>query len=262
MNELSTSFSELHVPPSGRMSLKLIRITRLKQFAALRGLEGPVSIGEAIGKKANQTSDLLSGKASFGEKVAESIERFAGLPDKWLDSLGDEKNTTIKTATDTVKISSHNRQKNRPQELVIPQFETGGGMNNGGLVLEDQPGVIKSWHVDEEWLRLNVKNHTGVKNLCIVTGFGPSMRPMFNPGDPLLVDRGVTTVDTDAVYFFRIGDAGYVKTLQRIPDLVGDGKIIRAKSKNPDFDPFDILPSNPHFQVLGKVLTVWKSEQF
>ena len=135
-------------------------------------------------------------------------------------------------------------------------------MSNGGLILEDQPGVIKSWHVDDEWLRLNVRSHTGAGNLCIVTGFGPSMRPMFNPGDPLLVDRGVTTVEDDAVYFFRIGKSGFVKLLQKIPDMVGDSYTVRAKSKNPDFDPFDILPDNPHFQVLGKVLTVWKSEQF
>lgn len=154
------------------------------------------------------------------------------------------------------------RIKHANEELVIPQFETGGGMGNGNLLLEDQPGTIKSWHVDHNWVRLNVKNYTSLANLCIVTGFGPSMRPMFNPGDPLLVDRGVTKVEVDAIYFFRIGDDGYIKMLQRIPDATGSGKILRAKSKNSDFDSFDIQPENPHFQVLGKVLTVWKSEQF
>lgn len=69
------------------MSLKLVRIERLKQFAAQRGLEGPGALGKAIGKKVNQTSDLLSGAASFGEKVARSIEAAAGLPDMWLDRL-------------------------------------------------------------------------------------------------------------------------------------------------------------------------------
>jgi hypothetical protein len=68
------------------MSLKLIRIARLKEFVASRRLEGPVAIGKAIGKKPNQVSDLMSGKAPFGEKVARSIEAFAGLTDNWLDS--------------------------------------------------------------------------------------------------------------------------------------------------------------------------------
>jgi hypothetical protein len=143
-------------------------------------------------------------------------------------------------------------------DLTIPQYAAGGAMGNG-LVLEDKPpGLIKSWRVDEEWLRLNVRHHTGVANLCIVTGFGPSMRGMFNPGDPLLCDRGVTTVDVDGVYFFRVGEHGFIKMLQRIPTT--SGLVIRAKSKNPDYDPFDIS-EGMDFQVFAKVLTVWKSEQ-
>jgi len=37
--------------------------------------------------------------------------------------------------------------------------------------------------------------------------------------------------------------------------------IYRAKSKNPDFDAFEI-DETMDFQVLVKVLTVWKIEQF
>lgn len=147
-------------------------------------------------------------------------------------------------------------------DLVINQYEAGGAMGHG-LVLEDRPpGLIKSWKVDHEWLRLNVRHHTGIQNLRIVTGFGPSMRGMFNPGDPLLCDCGVNTVEVDAVYFFRAGDHGFIKMLQRIP--TADGLVIRAKSKNPDYDPFDITPAmlaqDGYFEVFGKVLTVWKSE--
>lgn len=132
-------------------------------------------------------------------------------------------------------------------------------MGDGRLLLEDQPGVIQSWNVDSDWLRLNVRHCTSPRNLCIVTGFGPSMRPMYNPGDPLLVDRGVTVCDTDSVYFFRVGDHGFIKMLQRIPTK--DGTILRARSKNPDYESFDITPEMD-FQVLGRVLKVWKSEEF
>ena len=95
--------------------------------------------------------------------------------------------------------------------------------------------------------------------LCIVTGFGPSMKPRYNPGDPLLCDRGVTAVDSDGVYFFRVDGHGFIKQLQRIPTR--DGLVLRAKSFNPDYDPFDIDP-RMDFQVFGKILTVWRSEQF
>lgn len=131
-------------------------------------------------------------------------------------------------------------------------------MGNGLVLEEKQPGVIKSWSVDHEWLRLNVRHHTGINNLCIVTGFGPSMQPKYNPGDPLLLDRGVSTVETEGIFFFRVGKHGYIKQLQRIPTI--DGMIVRAKSLNPTYDPFDIT-SGMDFEVFGKVLTVWKSEQ-
>lgn len=148
-------------------------------------------------------------------------------------------------------------------DLVITEYATGGGMDSQGrLLLDDQPGIIKSWRVTQEWLRLNVPSHTGLRNLCIVTGFGPSMRPMFNPGDPLLVDTGVKVVNHEGVYFFRVGEEGFIKLIQRVPEFDGPGFSLRIISKNPDYPPYDISPKNPHFEVLGKVLTVWRSEQY
>ncbi|MCY1222960.1 hypothetical protein D9M72_350690 [compost metagenome] len=114
--------------------------------------------------------------------------------------------------------------------------------------------------MDPGWLRLNVQHHTGISNLCIVTGFGPSMKPKYNPGDPLLLDTGVTSVESggDGVYFFRVGNHGFIKQLQRIP--TENGLVLRAKSFNKDYDPFEIT-EKMDFAVFGKVLTVWRSEQ-
>ncbi len=148
-------------------------------------------------------------------------------------------------------------------DLVIAQYvDTGGAMGHGFNLTDHPPGHIKSWRVTHEWLRLNVPSHTGVANLAIVTGFGPSMKPMFNPGDPLLVDTGVKVIDHEGVYFFRVGDEGFIKLIQRVPEFDGPGVRLRVISKNPDFPPYDLSPKNAHFEVLGKVLTVWRSEQF
>ena len=84
------------------------------------------------------------------------------------------------------------------------------------------------------------------------------MKPKYNPGDPLLLDRGVNSVDSDGVFFFRVGKQGFIKQLQRIPTEAG--LVIRAKSMNADYDPFDIT-ERMDFEVFGKVLTIWKSEQ-
>lgn len=151
-------------------------------------------------------------------------------------------------------LSGYNKKS--PAGHEIKQYDTGGAMGSG-LVLHDQPGLIHSWNVSDDWLRLNVRHYTSASNLCIVTGFGDSMRPVFNPGDPLLVDRGVTKVDFDGLYFFRVEDEGFIKRLQRVP---GEG--IRVLSANRDnYEPWTIKP-DMDFQVLGRVLKVWCGEEF
>jgi len=138
----------------------------------------------------------------------------------------------------------------------ILQYETGGRMGNGGVILQDQPGLIKSWRVTDEWIQKNVHNFTSFENLAIVTGFGDSMRPLYNPGDPLLVDRGVTKVDFDGIYFFRVGDEGFVKRLQRIP---GNGLL--AISENKSYRDWTVK-KGMDFEVFARVVKVWRGEDF
>lgn len=149
----------------------------------------------------------------------------------------------------------HNQKKNNPGTVTIRQFDTGGAMG-GGFVLKEQPGVIQSWEVSQEWAHKNLPYYTTVENLGIVTGFGDSMLGMFNPGDPILVDRGITKCDVDGVYFFRVDGEGFIKRLQRIP---GEG--ILVISENAKYRDWTIKPSM-EFQVLAKVLTVWRSEHY
>ena len=85
------------------------------------------------------------------------------------------------------------------------------------------------------------------------------MRGMFNPGDPLIVDTGVRSVEIDAVFFFRVGKEGYIKRLQRIPTI--SGTILRAKSENAAYDPFDIV-EGMDFEVFGRVLKAWESSDY
>ena len=196
----------------------------------------------ALAAAMGTTVEALAAGQFIPGKTNEPLERLAPAPAPYESPSGDA---------------------GTPPDLVITEYDAGGGMDTKGqLLLDDQPGIIKSWRVTQEWLRLNVPNHTGLRNLCIVTGFGPSMRPMFNPGDPLLVDTGVKVVNHEGVYFFRVGEEGFIKLIQRVPEFDGPGFSLRIISKNPDYPPYDISPRNPHFEVLGKVLTVWRSEQY
>lgn len=215
-----------------RLAMAQAKVSR-KDLAAKLG----ISV-QAIGM-------VISGqsKAFTAENNANAAE-FLGCSSMWL-ATGDG---DISSQVNVVIESSRD-------EITIPQFDAIGAMGNG-LVLRDQSGVIESWKVSTEWLNKNVKVHSGLKNLAIVTGFGDSMRPMFNSGDPLLVDIGVNTVEFDAIYFFRVGNEGFIKRLQRIP---GDG--IRAISENKGYEGWTIKP-DMDFEVFGRVLKVWCSEDF
>lgn len=193
-------------------------------------------------------SQLMTGRASFGERAARRLERDYGMDPGYLDSpveSGDKESPIMPTAE-------------QPPVIQIQRFDTGGAMGHG-IELRDQPGVIETLRVSNEWLSKNLKNYTAVKNLVVVTGFGDSMRPMFNPGDPLIADIGVRAVEFDAVYFFRVGTEGFIKRLQRIP--TEQGLLIRAKSENISYDTWDITPKMD-FEVFGRILKVWRSEDF
>lgn len=229
-----------------------IRRANLKHLVEEHGL---ASVAARVRKPARQLSDMIAGRKSFGEKVARAIEKEwdSSLPSGWLDQEG----ATVRAQGGDMR-SNVVPLKRTPDEVLIQQYETGGAMGHG-LELRDQPGIIQSWRVSPEWLENNVRAHSGAKNLCIVTGFGDSMQPLFNPGDPLLVDIGVRTVDFDSIYFFRIGNDGYVKRLQRIPTEAG--LVLRARSENPAYESFDITEAMD-FEVLGRVLKVWRGQEF
>ena len=229
----------------------LIRLANLKTLGY-----GPTDLVSKVGNSYQYWRDLLAGKKSFGEKAARNIEAKLALPRGCLDldeGCGTRQDNTVDNQTS--KTGGVRNQKSKPGEIVIPQFDTGGAMGDG-LLLRDQPGVIQGWVVNAEWVQKNIKSHTGTANLCIVTGFGDSMKGMFNSGDPLVLDKGVNTVDFDAVYFFRVANEGFIKRLQRIP---GEG--VRVLSENKKYDSWTIKP-DMDFEVFGRVVKAWQGEDF
>ena len=176
-----------------------------------------------------------------------AIGPLLGISGKWLfDGKGSRNSSASHEVAQTLVDESG---------YTISEYDASGSMGTG-LILRDQSGSIKNWRVSSDWVGKNVKSYSSIDNLCIVTGFGDSMRPMFNSGDPLLLDSGVKSVEFDAVYFFRVGDEGFIKRLQRIP---GDG--IRAISENKSYESWTIR-EDMDFEIFGQVLKAWRSEDF
>lgn len=216
------------------------------------------ALARKIDKDASYVNRLFypAGKAGakgVGPDIQEACRLAFNLPQGFWDMHPDEV-----LLDDTNMIRSAHSLQNESNDVVIRQFETGGSMGRG-IVLAEQPGVIKEWRVSDRWAQENVHRITATKNLAIVTGFGPSMQPLFNPGDPLLVDCGINRADIDGIYFFRVGEEGFVKQIQRIP--TAGGLILRAKSYNTLYDPFDIV-TGMDFQVFGRVVKVWEGKEF
>lgn len=222
MNPKSTSFSDEPVQTSELMSLKLIRISRLKQFAATRQLEGPVALGAAIGKKPNQASDLLSGTASFGEKVARSIETAAGLPTNWLDQLDMEENAEAGPALRGVVPLLSDIQAGMYKEFV-DNFHSGDGGKE--LVPTSVP----------------VQKHTFALRVC-----GDSMEPEFQPGMILIIEPNIEPHPGDYVVA-RNGDGETT-----FKQLVKDGADWYLKPVNPRY-PIKLLAKSEIIGVLRAV---------
>ena len=230
-------------------------------------------VKKGLGKSVeSHISQILRGY-SFGARAARNLESKLGIPHRLLDAvpLGMNETESDNAAQNAEKISSMTSFSSSTaldsDVFHIPQYRISGLINKEGasraysgsgarLLLRDQPGVITDFRVTAEWLEKNAHGFSSAKNLCIVTAFGDSMRPMCNPGDPLLVDTGVNAVLFDSVYFFRIDGEGFVKRLQRIP---GEG--LRVLSSNQAYDSWPIK-SDMDFEVLGRVIKAWTSEDF
>jgi len=236
------------------------RINNLMKSCELVG--GKAALGRLLGyKDGAYVGQMLRGERPITEKTIAQLSEIPKIGNLWElraiapAALTGEGSMVVDGASGNSSSLEGFRAKNHTDTIVIPQFETGGAMGNG-VLLRDQPGVIQRWIVNAEWIHKNIKSHTGAANLCIVTGFGDSMKGMFNSGDPLVVDKGVKTVEFDAIYFFRVADEGFIKRLQRIP---GEG--LRVLSENKKYDSWTIKPGMD-FEVFGRVVKAWQGEDF
>lgn len=201
------------------------------------------AIAKIAGVSQTTIADLERGRNDGSAKIAK-IAKALNVNALWLSD-----------GTGKKEIGGFGRQKQDRLGLTIEHYDAEGAMGNG-LILRDQSGVINEWQVSDDWLRLNIKNSTGYQNLKIVTGFGDSMKGMFNSGDPLIIDIGVKSVEFDSVYFFRVGNEGFIKRLQRIPGIG-----MRAISENKAYESWDIN-NNMDFEVFGRVLKLWQGVDF
>lgn len=224
---------------------------RLRMAVASAGWEehgSQTRLAEVAGTTPKAANKWMNGEAQPRRDKLRLIAAALGVKVSWLE-YGDV------AEYDAAPRKYLSVREPSPDQITINQYNT-GGRGGAGLVLRDQPGVIEEWTVSKDWLRANLPHYTNASALAIVTGFGDSMPEVYSPGDPVLVDTGVTQCDHDGIYFFRVGDEGFIKRLQRIP-----GQGIRVLSQNPEYEAWTVTP-DMDFAVMGKVLRAWMGKNY
>lgn len=88
--------------------------------------------------------------------------------------------------------------------------------------------------------------------LKLIAGRGPSMAPVINNGDVVMVDTAVDYFDGDAIYVINIGGETQIKGLQRRADGV---YIVSANSLFPPYlAPADLF-------IAGKAVVQYSARQ-
>lgn len=214
--------------------------------------------GEIIRKRReelNWSQTSLSKNSGVHLNTLRDIEKQGGWSSSKLPMLAEALGLDALSLSKGREVVTQRRGEEAAGIVTIPRYDAVGSMGRG-VLLRDQAGIIERLDVSKQWLDMNLRSYTSVDNLYIVAGFGDSMKPMYNSGDPLILDAGVKTVEFDAVYFFRVKDEGFIKRLQRVP---GQGLLVL--SENQAYRDWPIDP-DMDFEVFGRILKVWRSEDF
>jgi len=143
----------------------------------------------------------------------------------------------------------------QPGYVRVDQLDATAGMG-GAMVNDDHPEIIRSVEYGEAYIRALIGFVPPPGRLKLVSGTGDSMRPIIEPGEPTLMDSGVTTFRGDGVYWIGLGDRDdghQIKMLQQR----GDG--LWVVSANPLYPPF---PFPEHGRIGGRLYIRHRIERF
>lgn len=236
----------------------LTRLRRLNLEIAIRVVaDGNAAAFARLVKRApQQITDMLGDRKAFGEKIARYIERAAGLAPGWLDLEHDD------LAADSVHNESGTPRlvhagAGSTAFLFVPLFDAQASMGRG-RPLPEHDAVVDHLMLSRSWIRVQLPTVSSPDNLAVLTATGDSMRPTFDDGDLLVIDRGVTDIRVDAVYVLALRDELYVKRIQR---RITDGAWI-VRSDNNLYDPVVVSDGDADgLRVLGRVVWAWNGKR-
>ncbi|MAG64619.1 MAG: hypothetical protein CMK74_01910 [Pseudomonadales bacterium] len=262
MSELKVHASACNDEPMVQQeALRIAFAKRLKVALAHAGVAewgAGRHLADVTGRTPKAASKWINAESMPGRSNMLSIAVALGVRVEWLqygdggmlpdsDNQGQESN---------VIAANFSKKKAKPGEIAIPHYDVRAAMGHGQELPTDYIETIRHVTVSTEFLRTQGVTFTQTDNLCMITGFGESMNKTFCSGDPLIIDKGVTSVITDGVYLFTISGALFVKRLQILPNG------IRVISDNEAYPPYDITGADlKNLIIHARVLLAWRSQR-
>lgn len=195
------------------------------------------------------------GAKRIGEDIARRIEKVYELVEYSLDKprLGDLEAETI-DIEGLPPALAHKIKSYRPV-VAVDRFDIAASMGPGTEPPEMNM-VVENMSLDANWVRQNL-TYTKIDNLKLISGRGDSMAPTIRSGDAVLVDSGVTSVESDAIYFFLMRGQLQIKRIQR--GLDG----LTIISDNGQYPPLEIPGDREgDIQVLAQIIYWWTGRSF
>lgn len=199
-----------------KTELKELRAKNLKQWFSNKTVPT---------KEKSYISQLINGKASFGEKSARRLEADYGMPQFYLDKIN----------TDIDILNNKNGCQSDSSNYVIEVLNINASAGNGFLN-NDIVEVIKCIEYDNEQAKI-LFNGMPSSNLKVINVSGDSMQGTFECGDAIYIDITVNQFQSDGIYVFTFGNGLYVKRLQLIKNklvVISDNKQYRDWEINTD----------------------------
>lgn len=255
-----------------RMDTNTIRRENLRALAARYPTQA--EFAAACGTAPSVISLIVSAnpKRNLGTRLARQIEVAVGLEPGWLDreqgcqeadrsngppgiaavhSLGSPEHIDV----NGLPIALVQKIKGYRPVIEIERYDIAASMGPG-TELPEMNMVVEHMRLDAGWVRQNLV-YTSTENLKLISGRGDSMAPTIRNGDALIVDVGVRSVESDAIYYFVMRGQHHVKRIQR--NLDG----ITIISDNSQYRQIDVpADREDDIQVLAQIIYWWTGRSF
>jgi phage repressor protein C with HTH and peptisase S24 domain len=204
-----------------------------------------LELSKAVGVSAPSVNGWLSGKSQSirGDALVKAASALR-VSASWLatgeGSIDDAPDSPLPYVRETP-----------PGYLRLELLDGSAGMG-AGVVNEEYPEVIRSMEYAEWDIRQRLGYLPKPDRLKLITGRGPSMTPVINNGDVVMVDTTVDFFDGDAIYVINVCGETQIKGLQRRADG------IYIVSANPLFPPY-LAPDD--LFIAGKAVLQYSARQ-